>query len=63
MIETTSAVFAKMDGVTGHERIGTGPILLFDVIRELPISAAISVQDAHLNDVSRMVVDLGSERS
>ena len=63
MIETTSAVFAKMDGATGHERIGTGPILLFDVIRELPISAAISVQDAHLNDVSRMVVDLGSERS
>lgn len=47
MIETAATILTETDGGAGHERIGAGPVLLFDVIRELSISAAISVQDAY----------------
>ena len=58
MIEPAASVFAEADGRTGHERIGAGPVLLTHVIRYLTICAAVSVQDAHLIDIGRMIVDV-----
>jgi hypothetical protein len=55
MIETAAAILTKTYGGAGHERIGAGPVLLLDVIRDLAISAAVSIQNAYFNDVSCMI--------
>ena len=46
MIETAAAVLTEADGGSGHEWILAGPVLLLDVIRELAINAAVSIQNA-----------------